>query len=85
MLLGIVIGSATATIKHESMVGLRLAIVQPLGSAGQPDGEPQLCADPLGAGPGSRVVINSDGKFAREIVGHDKSPVRFIVCGIQDA
>ena len=28
------------------------------------------------------MVLNSDGKFAREIVGHDKSPVRFVVCAI---
>jgi ethanolamine utilization protein EutN len=84
MLHGVVIGHATTTIRHESMKGLSLRIVQPLGASGQPDGDPQLCADPLGASAGDRVIINSDGKFAREIVGHDKSPVRFIICGIQD-
>jgi ethanolamine utilization protein EutN len=84
MLYGQVIGRAHATVKHPSMNGWPLILVQPFGPKGSPDGDPQLCADPLGVGPGQRVVINSDGKFARETIGHDKSPVRFIICGIID-
>lgn len=84
MLLGTVIGHATSTIKHPSMGGLRLLIVQPVGSERQPDGDVQVAVDKLGAGPGDLVVLNSDGKAARELVGNDKTPVRFFVIGIVD-
>ena len=84
MLIGIVIGQATSTVKHDALIGWRLAMVQPLGCGGQPDGDPQLVIDPLHAGNGQRVVINSDGKYIREIVKHEKCPARFIVCGVVD-
>jgi microcompartment protein CcmK/EutM len=29
-------------------------------------------------------VLNSDGRAARELIGDDKSPVRFFVIGIVD-
>jgi ethanolamine utilization protein EutN len=84
MLIGQVIGSCTATVRHRSLAGKRLAIVQPLGARGAPEGDPQVCVDPLLAGVGQRVLINSDGRFAREVVGDDQSPVRFVVCGLAD-
>ena len=55
MLLGTVIGHATSTIKHVSLTGWRLVIVQPLGANRQPDGDPQVAADKLGSAPGSTV------------------------------
>lgn len=82
MLIGQVIGNATSTVKHEALRGWRLAVVQPLGASGEPDGDPQLSVDPLNAAVGQKVIINSDGKFVREIVKHEKCPARFIVCGI---
>lgn len=82
MLQGIVIGTATATVKHAALQGWRLAIVQPLGASGQPDGDPQISIDPLSAAVGQKVIINSDGKYVRDIVKHEKCPARFIVCGI---
>lgn len=82
MLIGLVIGTATSTVKHEALHGWRLAVVQPLGSSGKPDGDPQVSIDPLQAAVGQKVIVNSDGKFVREIVKHEKCPARFIVCGI---
>jgi ethanolamine utilization protein EutN len=84
MQLGMVIGHATSTIKHPSLHGLRLVLVQPVNAARQPEGDPQLVVDKLGSGPGDVVVLNSDGKAARELVGNDKTPVRFFVIGIVD-
>jgi ethanolamine utilization protein EutN len=44
---------ATATVKHPSMAGWKLLIVQPYGPDGQtPDGDPVLVVDALGAGIG---------------------------------
>jgi len=84
MLLGIVEGTAVSTIKHPSMKGWRLLIVQPLDLAGQADGDPLLAVDGLGAGHGCTVLISNDGRGAREMVGDPKSPVRWTVIGMVD-
>ena len=84
MLLAMVEGTAVTTIKHRSMQGWKLLIVQPLDIAGQPDGEPVLAIDMLGAGHGTKVVISNDGKGTREMIGDDNSPVRWAVIGIVD-
>lgn len=84
MLLGTVIGHATATIKHPSMKGWRLSIVQPINSERQSEADPVIAADPLGAAPGQTVVLNSDGKAARDLIGHDKSPVRYFIIALVD-
>jgi ethanolamine utilization protein EutN len=84
MQLGRVIGHATATIKHPSMNGWRLAVVQLLGVAREPEGDAIIAADKFGSGIGDVVVLNSDGKAAREMIGDNKSPVRWFVIGISD-
>jgi len=84
MQLGRVIGHATSTIKHPSMNGWRMAVVQPLNAARQPEADAILAADSMGSGIGNVVVLNSDGKAARELIGDDKSPVRWFVIGISD-
>jgi ethanolamine utilization protein EutN len=85
MLLGTVIGNATSTIKHRSLQGWRLAVVQPLNNAREPEADPIIAVDKLQAGAGQQVVINADGKAAREMIGDEKSPVRYFVIGIVDA
>jgi ethanolamine utilization protein EutN len=84
MLKGIVEGSAIATIKHPSMRGWKLLVVQPIGQDGRADGDPLLAIDMLGAGHGTHVVISNDGRGAREMVGDNTSPVRWAVIGIVD-
>ena len=39
----------------------------------------------VGAGLGDWVIITSDGREARRIVGHDNTPVRWTVIGMRDA
>lgn len=84
MQLGKVIGHATATIKHASLERWRLLVVQPLDTARQPDGDPLLVLDSLGARAGDTVVLTSDGKGARELVAAETSPARWFVAGIAD-
>ena len=84
MLLGIVEGNATSHVKHPSMYGWRMLIVQPLDIGGRADGEPILAVDMLGAGRGAKVVLSNDGRSAREMIGDEKSPVRWTVIGIVD-
>jgi len=82
MQLGRVIGQATSTVKHESLVGWRLLIVQPLNNARQPEADPVLAIDKFNGGVGQMVIVNSDGEGARACIGDKKSPVRWYVVGI---
>ena len=81
---GLVVGQGVSTVKHPSLHGWRLLLVQPLGVEDKPDGEPLLAIDHLGAGVGSRVILSNDGAGARELVGAKDSPVRWMVLGIPD-
>ena len=80
-----VVGHATATVKHPSLTGWRLLLVQPLTTDDKPDGEPLLAIDKLGAGAGDRVVLVSDGSIACEMVGARNSPARWLVLGLCDS
>ena len=83
MQIGRVIGHAVATVKHRSLTGWKLLLVQP--THGQsPDGEPLLAVDAAGAGMNERVILSSDGASARALVKDRKSPVRWTVIGICD-
>ena len=84
MLIGMVEGNAVSTIKHRSMHGWKLLVVQPVGPGDEPEGDPVLAIDMLGAGRGVKVVISNDGKGTREMVGDTNSPVRWAVVGIVD-
>jgi ethanolamine utilization protein EutN len=85
MLLGMVIGTATSTIRHASLAGWKLLVVQPLAADGtSPDGDPVLAIDSVGAGLGNEVIITSDGKGTRELMKSDTTPVRWSVMGIHD-
>ncbi len=84
MLLARVEGNLVATRKHPSYDGWRLVICQPIGSAGKPEGTPVIAIDSHGAGMHQQVIISSDGKAARQAVGVDRSPARWLVIGIVD-
>ena len=79
-----VIGHATATVKHPSLNGWRMLVVQPLSAGGGRDGEPLIAIDELGSRIGSKVIITSDGKSVREAMGTETSPVRWMVIGQPD-
>ena len=84
MRLALIKGHVTATVKHKSLNGWRLLIAQPLTSEGFNEGPPQIVIDSLGAGLHQKVIISSDGKESRKMVGDETSPVRWNVLGIVD-
>ena len=84
MQLGTVIGHATATVKHPSFNGLRLVIVQPLNVKREPEAEPVVAIDKLGSRPRDTVLLDSDGRGVRELVGDQKTPARWFIAGIVD-
>ncbi len=84
MQIGRVVGHAVSTVKHASLRGWRLLLVQPLTPEGKEDGEPLLAIDQLGAGAAHRVILSNDGAGARELVGVKNSPVRWMIMGVCD-
>ncbi|APZ93870.1 EutN/CcmL family microcompartment protein [Fuerstiella marisgermanici] len=80
----LVIGNATATVKHPSLDGWRLIVLQPLDIRDEADGFPVLAIDQLGAGKGDRIFFTSDGKYIRDMTGRDDCPIRFAVQGMID-
>ena len=85
MIAALVIGRTYATLKHESLIGRKLLVVQPLMADQQsPDGHPLVVVDALGAGTGEMVFITSDGRGARELLGMETTPVRWTTAGIID-
>ncbi len=79
-----VIGNATATVKHSSLSGWRLVVLQPLDIRNRPDEFPVIAIDQLGAGRGDTVFFTSDAKYVQEIIGRKDSPIRFSIQGILD-
>ena len=85
MQVGRVVGHATATVKHPTLNGWRLLLVQPLGVGEAADGEPVLAVDRLGAGSNDRVILTTDGAEVRKVVGSNNTPLRWLVIGLCDA
>lgn len=79
-----VLGRVTATIKHESLVGVRLMAIQPEDEAGNPDGDVIVAADPLQSGPGDLIEWTT-GREAALTLPDTYSPVDCAVVRIVDA
>lgn len=82
MRLAKVIGHTTATIKHESLAGQRLLLVQLLDVTGRAEGDPLVTIDQLGSRRGDRVLLTSDGRSVREMLDAEQTPTRWAVIGI---
>ena len=80
-----VVGTTYASVKHDSVSGQKILVVQPYLAGGkEADGYPLLAIDGVGAGRGDNVIITSDGRHARELLNADATPVRWTIIGIQD-
>jgi ethanolamine utilization protein EutN len=83
MQLGRVLGTATATVKHPTLHGERMLVVQLMNASGGPDGEPILVFDRLGARRGDRVLATNDGAVLQALLGKN-TPARWSVLGLPD-
>ena len=83
MQLAKVLGSVVCTIKHESLVGVRLLIIQPQDENGVPDGDAIVAADPLQAGAGDLVEWTT-GREAALALPVTYSPVDTAIVSIVD-
>ncbi len=78
-----VIGRVACSMKHESLVGVRLLVVQPEEHDGSPVGGPIIAADPLQAGPGD-LVSWVTGREAALALPRTFAPVDCAVVSIVD-
>lgn len=79
-----VIGNVTATVRHSTLAGWRLVVLQPLDIKDQPDEFPLIAVDQLGASRNDLVFFTSDARYVQELTGRRDSPIRFSVQGIVD-
>lgn len=84
MQLAKIIGKATATVKHPTLDGRTLLVVQLLDARGGPEGEPLIAIDELGGRLGDTVMVAIDGSAIKELLGVNNSPARCIVLGQVD-
>lgn len=83
MKIGQVIDSIWATRKAESLIGVKLMIVQLLDRADGQRGKLIVAADIIGAGIGEKVLI-TEGSSARNMDHLNDSPIDSIIIGIID-
>lgn len=85
MQLARIIGTATATVKHASLEGTKLYVVQPvMADRTTADGDPQVAIDTVAAGVGDLVIITSDGRLLREVLKSDATPARWSTVALLD-
>lgn len=84
MQLGRVVGNCVATVKHATLKGWRLVLVQLLNASGGEDGEPVLAVDAVGSRMNDTVLLTNDGKGTRKLVGSNNTPARWMIMGICD-
>ena len=83
MQLARVIGDVVATRKDESLVGIKLLLVQPLTPAREDVGRPLVAVDAVGAGVGEEVFFTR-GKEASFPFAPAEPPVDAAIVGIVD-
>jgi ethanolamine utilization protein EutN len=84
MIIAKVMGSAVASLKHETLKTTKLLLVQPADAGGNPSGATFLAVDMVGAGEGELVVV-SQGSSARMVTGQNSSAVDAAIVGILDS
>lgn len=82
MRLAKVVGNIWATRKDDKLRGLKLLVVQPVTSDGDPVGDEIVAADRIGAGVGETVLV-TQGSGARRAVDGEIA-IDAVVVGIID-
>jgi ethanolamine utilization protein EutN len=84
MIIAKVMGTAVASIKHDTLKSTKLLLVQAADVSGNPSGELFLAVDLVGAGDGELIIV-SQGSSARVATGQNASPVDAAIVGILDS
>lgn len=84
MKIGKVVNNIWATRKDDSLVGIKLMIVQLYDKPGEQEGDLIVAGDLIGAGIGEKVLVTA-GSSARQMGGLVNTPVDAMIVGIIDA
>ena len=84
MQLARVIGNVVATVKNDSLEGRKLLIVQSLNADLEPQGQPMVALDAIGAGVGE-LVFWCRGKEASFPFKREDTPTDCTIVGIVDS
>jgi ethanolamine utilization protein EutN len=79
-----VLGSVTQTAKHDSYLGHKLLVVEPVDAAGAPCADSYLAIDRVQAGAGDLVLVLTEGNGVRQLID-GQPPIRSLVIGVVDA
>jgi microcompartment protein CcmK/EutM len=86
MILGVVTGTITATMKHPAYLGRKLLTIAPIDERGERSGDEFIAVDNAQAGIGDTVLILKEGNGVRQILGATGKllPLLELVVGIVD-
>lgn len=84
MKLAKIIKQVISTIKHPSLEGKRLFLVEPVLPDGKPCGEAFVTIDAVQAKIGSLVLVNIEGGGSMEVLNTPNSPIQSVIVGIVD-
>jgi ethanolamine utilization protein EutN len=79
-----VLGSVTQTVKHDSYLGHKLLVVEPVDAAGVPCAASFLAIDRVQAGAGDLVLVMTEGNGVRQLISGEP-PIRSLIVGVVDA
>ena len=85
MFIARVIGEIVSTIKHPSLSGRKLLVVEKLTERGEPTGDSQLAVDSVDAGEGDTVLVMDEGSSAALVTKLDNPPIRTVIVGVIDS
>ena len=85
MFIARVIGEVVSTIKHPTLKGKKLLVVQKLTERGEPTGDSQLAVDSVSAGEGDAVLVLDEGSSAGLVTNLDDPPIRTVIVGVIDS
>jgi ethanolamine utilization protein EutN len=85
MLLAKVVGPVVMSVKHASLSGEKVLLVQPCDATGKAMGAKLMAIDRAQAGEGDRVLVLREGTGVRQILkSNEPLPIRSLIVGIVD-
>jgi microcompartment protein CcmK/EutM len=84
MFLALVIGDVVSSVKHDSLRGMKLLVVERLSESGDPTGSSLLAVDSVDAGVGDTVLVVDEGGSAAIVTGLSDPPIRTVIVGVVD-
>ena len=84
MFIARVIGEVVSTVRHDSLAGRKLLIVEKLSTDGESLGDSVLAVDSVDAGIGDKVLVMDEGSSAAVVTELPDPPIRIVIVGVID-